>query len=263
MSIVDFHSHLIPGVDDGAMDVEESLEGVRALAEQGVSTAIVTPHLDASLTLDEADLNARLAEIDAGWAAHQAAAAADEPAIRLGRGVELSLDTPHPVIEDVRLLLDGGPFLLLEFPFMAVPPHSARAVRTLRDLGVIPVIAHPERYHNLGDPVRQVGEWRDAGAYVQVNGASLLGRYGKRAREHALVLLRHGWADYLASDYHSRGDPQVRLYEEALLESGGDEQATLLMRGNPNRLLQGRAPLPVPPMDARNSLWDGVMSFFQ
>jgi len=262
VSTVDFHNHIIPGVDDGAADEAECLAALRALAEQGVAAVVATPHVDAAVTTDPDALAERLEEIDRGWDALRVAAAEGGVAVRLYRGVELNLDTPNPNLDDPRLRLAGGAFVLMEFPFMAVPPHAARAVRQLRERGVIPIVAHPERYHNLDNDLRLPGEWRDAGAYLQVNGGSLLGRYGGEARRRASVLLERGWADYLSSDYHARGDPQVRAYEALLLETGAEEQAELLMRSNPARLLEGRAPIPVPPYTVSRTLLDRLRSLF-
>lgn len=247
MSIVDFHSHVMPGVDDGAVDAAESAAALRALADQGVTRLIATPHVDASLTLEPRALERRMAEIDRGWERLLGARDAGS-ALELQRGVELNLDVPDPVLDDPRLRLAGGAFVLLEFPFMTVPGHAARALRQLRERGFLPVVAHPERYHNLDAGLRQPGEWRDAGAFLQVNGASLLGRYGRGAQQRAVVLLERGWADYLGSDYHGRGNPQVRAYEDALVDAGAEGQVDLLMRANPARLLEGGNPLPVPPL---------------
>ena len=137
---------------------------------------------------------------------------------------------------------------------MTVPPQTPPVLEALREQGVVPVIAHPERYTNLDANLRLPGQWRAAGAHLQVNGGSLLGRYGKRSQHQALVLLQRGWADYLSSDFHARGDPLVRSYEAMLQEGGAEVQAELLLRTNPARLLEGQAPEPVPPVKLRASL---------
>src|SRR5687768_6320068 len=114
---VDFHNHLIPGVDDGAQTVEESLEALECFRKDGVTVVVATPHVDASLTLEPAALGRRLAEIDAGWALLQEAAVRDFPDIVLYRGCELALDVPKPDLTDARLRLNGGRYVLIEFPF--------------------------------------------------------------------------------------------------------------------------------------------------
>jgi protein-tyrosine phosphatase len=263
MSIVDFHNHLIPGVDDGAQTLAESEEGVAAFVANGVGGFVATPHVDAELTHHATFLNARLAEIDEGWAALSAMCAVKFPEVSVYRAVELLLDVPEPDLSDDRLRINGGEFLLVEFPFMTVPPHSTNVLRRLSDTGVIPVLAHPERYRGVTS-LDIAGEWKDAGALLQVNGGSLLGRYGPQARSVAFDLLQRGWVDYLCSDYHARGEPLIRDYEDLLGQCEAAEQAHTLMRTNPERLLAGQRPLPVPPMRTRGrGVWARVSGLFK
>jgi protein-tyrosine phosphatase len=108
------------------------------------------------------------------------------------------------------------------------------------------------------------GEWRDAGALLQINGGSLLGRYGAQARRYAFELLQRGWADFVCSDYHTRGAPLIREYHDCLVQENGQEQADMLLRVNPARLLAGQRPLPVPPLrPGRRSVWQRVTGIFR
>jgi protein-tyrosine phosphatase len=145
---------------------------------------------------------------------------------------------------------------------MSVPPHSARVLGGLRQAGYMPILAHPERYHGVGS-IEIAGDWRQAGAYLQVNGGSLLGKYGKRAAQHAWELLERGWVDFLSSDYHTRGSPLINDYRGALIAAGGEEQAYTLMETNPARMLRGEVPLPALPLRRRTgSLWQRVRGLF-
>lgn len=255
--IVDFHNHIIPGVDDGAQTPDESVAALRAMVEHGVTHVITTPHFDASLTTRSARADAahetagsaeeRLAEIDAGWALLEAVAGA-VPGIGISRGAEVMLDTPSPDLSDARLHLAGGQFVLVEFPFMTVPPESARVLKHLRAAGLIPIIAHPERYNGVAPGSNLPVEWKAAGALLQINGASLTGRYGKGPKMNAQDLLARGIVDYLGSDYHTRGSPLVREYCAWLMEHDAGEQAHILTEVNPSRLLRGEMPLPVMPL---------------
>lgn len=246
--MLDFHNHVIPGVDDGAGDVAEARAALASLQAAGVEAVIATPHLDASLTHRAAALAARLAEIDAGWATLTQLRAREFPELRLLRGVELMLDVPDPELEDPRLRLAGTRFVLIEFPMMSVPPGSVRVLGRLVAQGWAPIIAHPERYRGLDGKIELAGQWRDAGACLQVNSGSLIGRYGPGPRRVAFALLERGWADYLASDYHARGQPTLREAHELLVERGADEHAQLLLRVNPLRIPEEGRPLPVPPL---------------
>jgi protein-tyrosine phosphatase len=146
---------------------------------------------------------------------------------------------------------------------MTVPPHAAAVLRRVREGGWIPVVAHPERYGAMTQGADPAGAWRQAGALLQVNGGSLLGRYGAEAKRTAEQLLARGWADYICSDFHSRSGPGIARYRQWLREHDGAEQCTLLTETNPRRLLSGDLPLPVPPLFTKRRLWQRVRSIFR
>lgn len=260
--IIDFHNHLMPGVDDGAQTIDEAVAGLAAFRTDGVGAIVVTPHIDASITVKPAELQARLSELDAAWAQLQECAAGSGVSVQ--RGVELLLDIPEPNLCDPRLRLAGGKFLLMEFPFMMLPPHSPRAVRAIADSGYTPIIAHPERYHGFLNEIELAAEWKQSGGLLQVNGGSLLGRYGPEARKAAFELLQRGWVDYLCSDYHARGSALVADYRALLERNDAGEQAHTLMETNPERMLEGRMPLPVQPLrPKRPALWQRLAAIFR
>ena len=257
--IVDFHNHLMPGVDDGAQSIEDSCAALSAFAAEGVTTVITTPHFDGSITHEPDAMAERLRELDAAWAELTAHALEHHPDMTVLRGVELMLDTPQPILQDARLRLAGSSFVLMEFPFMSVPPRSAAVISEIRNAGVLPIIAHPERYSGLPADLAIADSWRRAGAYLQVNGASLIGRYGQQARRYAWSLVERGWADFMGSDYHARGPVNVAQYRKALEEFADPEHAQLLLEVNPARLLAGERPVPLPQVKLKRSLW-GRMS---
>lgn len=258
--MLDFHNHLMPAVDDGACDLDDSRGGLAMLRTQGVREIITTPHIRGSLTDRPRELESFLGVLDAAWDSLRALAEVEFPDLRLERGVELMLDIPRPNLDDPRLRLAGSSFALVEFPFMAVPPHSTLAIRNLTEKGWVPVIAHPERYANMPDNYDLVDDWRDAGAFIQVNSGSLLGYYGAGPRRLAWALLERGSADFLSSDYHSRGKCAVAQCAEALTNAGGVAQLRALTVTNPHRMLAGETPIPVPPLDGgRPSLWRRIL----
>jgi tyrosine-protein phosphatase YwqE len=263
-SITDFHSHLVPGVDDGAREPEDSAAALGRFRAEGATQIITTPHFMASLTLDAPKLEARLAELDAGWASLREVVAADAAragsALRVERGAEVMLDVLNPDLSDERLRLAGGSFVLVEYPMLRLPPVNADvALSGLRDRGWNPVVAHPERYRNLEPSLAELATFRRAGAFMQVNAGSLFGDYGKTAAGHARRILAAGEADYVASDYHARGEPGLQRFVRAMQDAGFGEQAELLTMTNPARLLAGEPPLRVPPIQMKTesrSLWE-------
>jgi protein-tyrosine phosphatase len=247
--IIDFHSHLMPGVDDGAADIGESRYGLRTMAEQGVTTIVTTPHVQGSMTHKPEELYRYLLQLDSAFTSLKELAKAEFPNLRIERGAELMLDVPSPQLLDERMHLAGTSFVLVEFPFMNIPPHSTIPLREIRSNGVIPIVAHPERYSNMPGNVDIIESWRDAGAYMQINAGSLLGQYGASAKRLVWQILERGWADYLSSDFHARGRCTVRDCAQAMKEGGGALQHRALTVTNPGRMLNSEAPLPVMPLE--------------
>jgi protein-tyrosine phosphatase len=245
----DFHNHLMPGVDDGAADIAESRAAVAAMVRDGVTTVIVTPHFDGSLTLTPLMAQERLAQLDAGFAQLTTDAEIAASGVRLLRGVELMLDVPELDVSDERLRLAGGRYVLVEFPGLQLPQaHADYAVRALRQNGWQPVVAHPERYRNVDESLEQLLPLRYAGAYFQVNAGSLIGHHGDGPARRAAALLARGWVEYGSSDYHGRGLPAVMAARAALVALGGAAQAEALFCENPARLVRGESPLTVAPL---------------
>lgn len=254
--MIDFHNHLIPAVDDGAADLADSRSGMATMVDQGATTIVATPHFRGSMAGRARDRNAYLAVIDKAWEELRELGRNEFPKVRLERGAEVMLDVPSPDLSDSRLRLAGTSFVLCEFPFMRIPPHSIRAIGTLVANGVQPVIAHPERYSNTMGNLELMEDWKAAGAFLQVNCGSLTGQYGAAAKRIAWDLVRRGVADYLSSDYHARGRCQIAECAAALTEAGGRSQLRALTVTNPQRMLRGEPPLPVAPLSARKpKLW--------
>ena len=255
-AFTDFHSHLMPGVDDGAQTAADSAFAIAQFRAEGAAAVITTPHCRASLTADPAQMETRLAELDSGWEVLQRIVADDGRrngrALRVERGVELMLDIPAPDLRDARLRLAGGPFVLVEYQGMRLPPINAEyPFATIRGNGWIPVLAHPERYRNADEGPVALQRIRAAGACFQINAGSLFGDYGRTAATLVRNILIAGYADFVSSDYHAHGAPGVRRFMDALTEAGFSEQAELLAVINPARLLAGEMPLPVPPLVSR------------
>lgn len=233
--MIDLHSHLLPAVDDGSPSLAVSLAVLARFGAEGVETVVCTPHLRASeaARVDHAEYARRFEELRA--------AAPAAPALRLG--FEIMLDVPGADLAAPHFALGGGTAVLVEFPRGGVPAGAADELRRLRALGVVPVVAHPERYRNC--TLEMVGEWRAAGAVIQTDGMMLLGT-GAPA-QLARAMLEQSLVDCIASDNHgdSRSLAVVRRW---LLELEAPEAARLLTRDNAGRVLGGEAPHPVPPV---------------
>lgn len=247
--LVDLHTHVLPGVDDGARDLPEAVRAVESLEEEGVRVVVATPHLDAFVSESEAALQALLDRFGQAHAQLEAALEEASGETTVALGAEVRLNAPEPDFADPRIRLAGSDFVLVEFPGFRIPPFAESQLRSLLDAGWRPVLAHAERHLGIVEAIDAVERWKRLGVCIQMNARSLTGGHGDRARRAAGRLLGAGLADYLASDFHARGS--VGLTDAvACLEplDGGHEAAVRLTCENPTRLLAGEDPLPVGPL---------------
>ena len=233
--MIDIHTHLLPGVDDGSSSIEHSLPVLAAFLASGVEKVACTPHLMASKS------SAAPFERHAALLAELRDRA--PRGIELLSGWEIMLDTPGATFDDQRLGLGGSTALLVEFPRASLPPNAASELYRIRMSGKVPVVAHPERY--VGCTVEMVNEWRKVGAVIQMDVTAILG--SGRMSELSRGLLAGGLCDVFASDTHvdRRSLAPVRAW---LLESGTEEHAHLLTKTNAGRLLANQETIPVPPL---------------
>lgn len=233
--MIDIHSHLLPGVDDGSPSVAASLPVLEAFAAEGVQVVVCTPHLEAS--------RARAVPFAHHAAVLDALRAAAPSTVRLELGWEIMLDVPGADLRAPELGLAGSSAVLVEFPRSGVPPNSAEELFRLRMSGVVPVLAHPERYH--GATPEQVAAWRRAGAVMQLDVQALHGR--GRTHMAAMALLKAGLIDIFSSDNH--GDARsLGMGRRWLEDHATPEHVELLTSANARRLLAGEPILPVPPL---------------
>lgn len=243
----DFHSHLIPGVDDGSQTLGEATHSLDRMLGAGITRVITTPHLSASIATTH-DLSAHLDFLDRRWTMLRDAVRDRHPGLDFRRGFEVRLDAPFPDPEDERLRLGGTRFVLVEWHRFQAHPRTPEMLSGIAASGLTPVVAHPERYYGIDERLDVVRAWKSAGALLQGNYGSLAGQNGPRARRLILRFLHEGLLDYLCSDFHGR--PNYTLYfvpgAAELERLGGAAQLELLGKVNPGRLFDDQRPLPVP-----------------
>lgn len=261
--LVDLHSHLVPGVDDGARDLAEAVRAVEKLAAEGIRHVLTTPHLDASVITRPELFERQQAEVEEAWFQVVDACMDREPRVSFHLGREILLDAASPELSDPRVRLNGGPYVLVEFPRLNLPAGSEDVLGYIMGLGYRPIVAHVERYLYQGDPVRVWEEWRHSGAALQVNAASFVGRYGTNARQLAWQAIEMGWIDIAASDYHARGRPWITQAMEEIASAGGEEQKRILFDRNPRHVLRGEGLEDVPTLALKRGVWGRVRRFFR
>ena len=242
---LDFHNHVIPNVDDGAADLDAALAAIETMRAQGIGHIIASPHLRASVARNLAKGDDYFARVDTAWGLLEKAASSSAP--RLHRGFEILLDEPTVDLSNPVLRLAGSSFVLVEFPFNFIPPHSADVLFNIRVQSHYPIVAHPERYADVQQNPGRVADWLKVGAYLQANAGSFLGIYGGAARKIAWRLLEAGVISYVCSDYHSVGPCHTQAAFNVIASRFGREIADLLFSGNPLRILRNELPTVVQP----------------
>jgi protein-tyrosine phosphatase len=233
--VIDIHSHLLPGVDDGSPSIEVSVTVLQRFAAEGLKTLVCTPHLNASQA--HAAPFERHAEIFEELRRHA------PPDVELRLGWEIMLDTPGTDLTAPYLTLGGSRALLVEFTRGGLPRGGDQELRRITRAGRVAVLAHPERYYRC--TLEHVMEWRAMGVVIQTGANMLMGR-GAPA-DLARAMLAAGYIDILASDNH--GDHRsLSIARDWLLQHGGAEQAELLTSRNAMLVLGDEDPLPVPPL---------------
>jgi protein-tyrosine phosphatase len=201
--VIDLHSHILPGVDDGPATLEESLEIARRAAEDGVRVVAATPHVRDDYPTQPATMERLVAEL-------REAIQAEGIPLDVRPGGEIAIDWLDRLSDGdlVRFGLGGSPhYLLIEFPYAGWPLSLHEWVFKLVTREITPVIAHPERNADVQADPEELRPLVDAGALVQVTAASLDGRVGRSAKAAATALIGAGLAHVLASDAHT---PDVR-----------------------------------------------------
>ena len=245
--MIDLHNHLLPGIDDGAPDLETALQLARIAVQDGTTHLVCTPHIhpgrydnDRSTISNAHQAFVRgLAEagipLQVSWAAE----------VRFGMELMASLtEGTIPLLghwQDKKVLL-------LELPHGEVPFGAERLTQWLLQRGIVPMIAHPERNKGIMRTPSKLKPFLDQGCLLQVTAASVAGHFGPAAQDIAHTLLEQGLVTILASDAHNLQHRPPRLAEgmEHAARIVGDSQAERLVKDTPWQIARAHFACPSP-----------------
>lgn len=232
--MIDIHCHLLPGIDDGARDMDQALSMARVAYDNGIRFSIVTPHIHPG-RYENSALN-----ITRSWGLFKAELARAHISLSLGMAAEVRLSPEIlPLIErdEIPFLgeLDGYRVMLLEFPHSHIPPGAEQLVKRLLDLKVRPIIAHPERNKDVIRRRAKIDPFIEMGCFLQLTSSAVAGRFGEGSYERAIELLESDAFMVLATDAHNLKGRYPDLHQgfEAAAEIIGAKAARKLVFDNP------------------------------
>lgn len=233
MGYIDVHSHVLPGLDDGAQDMQQSLEMLRIAESEGITDIIATPHYKSGrFRADSGEVSKRLHKL-------QTAAKEEGLAIRLYSGTEIYYHSElEEKLEKQEIhTLNQTDCVLVEFSPFENYSYIRNAADDIMSLGYVPIIAHVERYQCLLKDDKKVKELKDMGCGIQVNASSITGDFGFAAKRFTRKLLKQKLIDYIGTDAHNteKRKPAMQKCADVLYKKCDAKYADALLFGNAQR----------------------------
>ena len=236
--MIDLHCHILPGIDDGAQNLDEALGLCRRAVEDGITHMVATPHIhEGRYNNTPATISHALKELRHGLSEHgielEVRAAAE---VRIG--AELMATVPAKQVPFLGTW-NGQKVMLLELPHDQVPPYTMNLVNWLKSQKILPMIAHPERNKGVMADIGKLHPLIEAGCLFQLTAMSVAGKFGGPAHDIASEMLRKGWATIIASDAHNlqHRPPVLSEAVDAAAELVGEQEAQNLVLHNPAKLI--------------------------
>lgn len=247
--MIDIHSHVLPEIDDGAKNWQETIAMLSQAEEDGITEVAITHHILSNLAYErEAEIIERYEEL-------KERLRHEKLNMKLHLGSEIYAQADMELFHTISTYNNNKKYFLVEFPMQGIPRFVGERFFDLILDGMVPIIAHPERNMSvIRDPERAF-EFVQRGALLQLNAGSIVGRHGPQARNTAKILLNSNLIHFVGSDAHNtRSRPmKLRAAMELVAERWGKERAALLFKENPKKALSGHKieppdPLPIRPL---------------
>ena len=233
----DLHSHILPGVDDGATSLDVSVAMAKVAAEQGTKVILATPHRKDVTERSSVQDIAQLVEDINGELRNQGIGLS----VLLGMENHLDLELPDEFASGRALPINGTRYILVEMPFFGRPNYAEDVLFRLQLQGLTPVLAHPERIEAFQRDTDLLVSLVERGMLCQVTAGSFVGHFGNEVRRFSNVLLANGLVHLIASDAHfpdGARSPKLRLGVDAVQAIVGPERAMAMVVDTPKAILE-------------------------
>lgn len=237
--MTDLHTHILYDLDDGSESFEMSVEMLKLAKKNGTENIVLTPHCNIpngyinymnDVIVKRFEKLKHIAEQEIGINVY------------LGMEVYASNDIDKLVMNGAAITLNKSRYLLIEFPFEADPLWVSNILARVHNLGLVPLLAHPERYAYVQKYPQMVYDWVNSGCLVQVNRGSITGGFGETARYISLLLMNHNLVCAVASDAHkpNRRAPVISDAYQKVSKYFGSQYADKIFIENPKAILNNQ-----------------------
>lgn len=232
--MIDIHTHILHGLDDGAKTLEDSLKMVRMASGSGTTDIVGTPHASVEFPFNPELTRQRVAELSA----------AAGPGVRIHSGCDFHLkfdNIADALANPSKYTVNNKRYLLVEISDLVIFKSTEPDFERLQAAGMLLVITHPERNPLLQQRLEQLRRWVDMGCYLQVTADSFFGRWGRKAKDFADQLLKQDMVHFVATDAHGTHDrtPALKPAFDYVSKKCGDKRAAHLFSINPGAVLTG------------------------
>jgi len=232
---IDIHCHILPGIDDGASDMEESLKMIRIAKDDGIAGIVATPHIMQGVYNNTRETIAN--------AISRLTDETDLLPLYIGADIRLSRETIHGIISREYPAINDKNYVLLELPTYMLPPVSEleNIIYSLRMQGTVPVITHPERNLPILEDLTILERLVRYGAISQVTAMSVTGGFGRKIQKVTFKMIREGYAHVVASDAHDtrQRPPLLSGAYRKIHKKFGEKVAFRLFVENPLNIIKG------------------------
>lgn len=234
--MIDIHNHILPGIDDGAQTLEDFLNMINIAKEDGITQIIATPHFyrgryennydDIVKLLKRVDMEKKKLGTD----------------VEIIPGQEVFLDnyTLEAFKEGAIKGINDTRYMLIELPMNRMDKNIFNLLYELRILGIVPIIAHPERYMYIIEKPTMINEFIQENCLFQINSGSITGIFGKEIKKVAEILIKNGIANFIASDSHSTNRRRPNMKKPLELVSSMNRDIIMQILDNPEKLLNNQ-----------------------
>ncbi len=241
--MIDFHNHILPGADDGAKTMKDSIEMLKHAQKQGITDVVNTVHFQ------HPKMEGKNTDFDYIYKLKEdllKEMAKNNIEINIHLGAEVFFDfNLMNILDNPLITFCNGKYMLVEFQTHMIPKGYENHLYELKMNGVTPIIAHPERYKPIQDNINILEMLINSGCIIQIDAGSLIGHFGKQCKVAAEIMVRRHMVHIIGSDAHGRGKRNFCLREAIdIIKRYTDSKVIDRVLENPNKVISGEEIVP-------------------